>query len=79
VDSLSYWRDSLGGAAWFAVHREGEIELVATADALATPAVEARTDFRETATLTPVRQCLPSRPNVPCRHPAKIILTDVRR
>ncbi|MEV6793807.1 helix-turn-helix domain-containing protein [Streptomyces sp. NPDC051320] len=58
VDSLTYWRDSLGVAVYFAVYRDGEIELVAIADTPATPAVEEWADFRETGHAHAVGQCL---------------------
>lgn len=58
ADSLTCWRDALGVAVYFAVYREGEIELVAVADTPATPAVEEWADFRETGHAHALGQCL---------------------
>ncbi|MFD3352365.1 helix-turn-helix domain-containing protein [Streptomyces fradiae] len=46
-DSLARWRDVIGAPVCFAVYRDGEIELVAVSDHLATTAAPARGDRAE--------------------------------
>ncbi|MCX4549508.1 IclR family transcriptional regulator [Streptomyces sp. NBC_01500] len=58
VDSLTHWRDALGVPVYFAVYRQGEIELVAVSDTPAAPAVEEWADFRETGHAHALGQCL---------------------
>ncbi|MBT2367195.1 helix-turn-helix domain-containing protein [Streptomyces sp. ISL-10] len=60
-DSLTHWRDAIGVAVYFAVYREGEIELVAVADAPYAPAVREWADFPETGHAHAIGQCLLSR------------------
>ncbi|MGW4850019.1 IclR family transcriptional regulator [Streptomyces sp. NPDC004288] len=57
-DSLARWRDEIGVPVYFALYREGEIELVAVADTPSAPAVEEWADFRETAHAHAIGQCL---------------------
>ncbi|MCH0538806.1 helix-turn-helix domain-containing protein [Streptomyces sp. MUM 203J] len=57
-DSLAEWRDAIGVPVYFAVYRDGEIELVAVSDTPAAPAVEAWADFRETGHAHAIGQCL---------------------
>ena len=57
-DSLAHWRDAIGVPVYFAVYREGEIELVGVADTPGTPAVEEWADFRETGHAHAIGQCL---------------------
>ncbi|MFF8843521.1 IclR family transcriptional regulator [Streptomyces sp. NPDC015127] len=57
-DSLTHWRDAIGVAVYFAVYREGEIELVAVADSPYAPAVHEWADFRETGHAHAIGQCL---------------------
>ncbi|MFB7936918.1 IclR family transcriptional regulator [Streptomyces sp. NPDC056049] len=57
-DSLAHWRDEIGVPIYFAVYREGEIELVAVADTPNSPAVEEWADFRETGHAHAIGQCL---------------------
>lgn len=57
-DSLERWRDVIGVPVYFAVYREGEIELVAVADTPNAPAVEEWADFRETGHAHALGQCL---------------------
>ncbi|WP_411158466.1 IclR family transcriptional regulator [Streptomyces sp. CBMA291] len=57
-DSLARWRDEIGVPVYFAVYAEGEIEVVAVADAPSSPAVEEWADFRETAHAHAIGQCL---------------------
>lgn len=57
-DSLARWRDEIGVPVYFAIYREGEIELVAVADTPAAPAVAEWADFRETGHAHAIGQCL---------------------
>ncbi|WP_418961421.1 IclR family transcriptional regulator [Streptomyces tritici] len=57
-DSLAVWRDAIGVPVYFALYREGEIELVAVADTPAAPAVDEWADFRETGHAHALGQCL---------------------
>lgn len=56
--SLARWRDTIGAPVYFALYREGEIELVSVADTPAIPAVEEWADFRETGHAHAIGQCL---------------------
>ncbi|MFF2849956.1 IclR family transcriptional regulator [Streptomyces sp. NPDC058001] len=57
-DALAHWRDALGVPVYFAVYREGEIEVVAIADTPTNPAVHEWADFRETGHAHAIGQCL---------------------
>ncbi|MEU7702163.1 MULTISPECIES: IclR family transcriptional regulator [unclassified Streptomyces] len=78
-DSLARWRDAIGVPVYFAVYREGEIELVAVADTPSAPAVEEWADFRETAHAHAIGQCLLSQLDLKSRqdhldrHPVEAI------
>ncbi|GGT21538.1 IclR family transcriptional regulator [Streptomyces purpureus] len=78
-DSLSHWRDAIGVPVYFAIYREGEIELVAVADTPAAPAVDEWADFRETGHAHAIGQCLlsqldeKSRQDHLDRHPVEAI------
>ncbi|MEU2116606.1 helix-turn-helix domain-containing protein [Streptomyces sp. NPDC016459] len=78
-DSLARWRDEIGVPVYFALYREGEIELVAVADTPAAPAVEEWADFRQTAHAHAIGQCLLSQLDVKSRqdhldrHPVEAI------
>ncbi|MFD7338562.1 IclR family transcriptional regulator [Streptomyces violascens] len=58
TNSLGRWRDSIGVPVYFAVYREGEIEIAGVADAPSAPAVEEWADFRETGHAHAIGQCL---------------------
>ncbi|QNP64173.1 IclR family transcriptional regulator [Streptomyces genisteinicus] len=58
ADSLTHWRDAIGVPVYFAVYREGEIELVAVSDTPSSPAVHEWADFRETGHAHAIGQCL---------------------
>ncbi|MFJ9039819.1 IclR family transcriptional regulator [Streptomyces sp. NPDC102406] len=58
TDALRRWRDALGVPVYFAIYRDGEIEIVAVADSPASPAVEEWADFRETGHAHAIGQCL---------------------
>ncbi|MGW6543019.1 IclR family transcriptional regulator [Streptomyces massasporeus] len=58
VDALAHWRDVLGVPVYYAVYREGEIEVMCVSDSPATPAVEEWADFRETGHAHAIGQCL---------------------
>lgn len=57
-EALAHWRDSIGVPVYFAMYREGEIEVVAVADTPGNPAVEEWADFRETGHAHAIGQCL---------------------
>ncbi|NED89300.1 helix-turn-helix domain-containing protein [Streptomyces sp. SID11233] len=58
TQSLDRWRDIIGAPVYCAVYRDGEIELVAVADAPATPAVDEWAAFQETGHAHAIGQCL---------------------
>jgi DNA-binding IclR family transcriptional regulator len=58
VDSLARFRDVVGAPVYFAVYREGEVELVGVSDTPAQRACEEWADFRETAHAHAIGQCL---------------------
>ncbi|MFB0625763.1 IclR family transcriptional regulator [Streptomyces sp. AB3(2024)] len=58
LDSLSHFRDVVGAPVYFAVYREGEIEVVGVSDTPARPACEEWADFRETGHAHAIGQCL---------------------
>ncbi|CAM5307699.1 transcriptional regulator [Streptomyces narbonensis] len=66
-DSLARWRDEIGVPVYFALYREGEIELVAVADTPSAPAVEEWADFRETGHAHAIGQCLLSQLDLKAR------------
>ncbi|MFB7586615.1 IclR family transcriptional regulator [Streptomyces sp. NPDC056169] len=78
-DSLARWRDEIGVPVYFALYREGEIELVAVADTPSAPAVEEWADFRETGHAHAIGQCLLSQLDLKARqdhldrHPVEAI------
>ncbi|MFG2652658.1 IclR family transcriptional regulator [Streptomyces sp. NPDC048436] len=57
-EALAHWRDTIGVPVYFAVYREGEIEVVAVADTPGNPAVTEWADFRETGHAHAIGQCL---------------------
>ncbi|MFG3496048.1 IclR family transcriptional regulator [Streptomyces sp. NPDC047928] len=57
-DSLAQWRDEIGVPVYFAVYRDGEIELVAVSDTPTAPAVDEWADFRRTGHAHAIGQCL---------------------
>ncbi|MCX5387604.1 IclR family transcriptional regulator [Streptomyces sp. NBC_00083] len=79
ADSLARWRDTIGAPVYFAVYREGEIEIAGVADTPTAPAVEEWADFRETAHAHAIGQCLLSqldhrtREDYLDRHPVEAI------
>ncbi|MFD8223777.1 IclR family transcriptional regulator [Streptomyces massasporeus] len=58
VDALAHWRDVLGVPVYYAVYREGEIEVMCVSESPGTPAVEEWADFRETGHAHAIGQCL---------------------
>ncbi|MFD3719410.1 IclR family transcriptional regulator [Streptomyces sp. NPDC058674] len=58
LDSLAHFRDAVGAPVYFAVYREGEIEVVGVSDTPDSQACEEWADFRETAHAHAVGQCL---------------------
>ncbi|MFF4208909.1 IclR family transcriptional regulator [Streptomyces sp. NPDC001796] len=57
-DALAQWRDSIGVPVYYAVYREGEIDVLGVADTPGNPAVEEWADFRETGYAHAIGQCL---------------------
>ncbi|MEV6198472.1 helix-turn-helix domain-containing protein [Streptomyces sp. NPDC051771] len=78
-DSLAHWRDEIGVPVYFAIYRDGEIELVSVADTPNSPAVEEWADFRETGHAHAIGQCLLSQLDLKSRqdhldrHPVEAI------
>lgn len=58
VDALARWRDAVGAPVYYAVYREGEIDLVCVSDTPGNPAVQEWADFRETGHAHAIGQCL---------------------
>ncbi|MEU9333035.1 IclR family transcriptional regulator C-terminal domain-containing protein [Streptomyces sp. NPDC048290] len=58
VDALAHWRDSVGAPVYYAVYREGEIEINCVSDTPGNPAVQEWADFRETGHAHAVGKCL---------------------
>ncbi|MEU9797683.1 helix-turn-helix domain-containing protein [Streptomyces sp. NPDC051000] len=58
LDSLAHFREAVGAPVYFAVFREGEIEVVGVSDTQASPACEEWADFRETGHAHAIGQCL---------------------
>ncbi|MFD7685831.1 IclR family transcriptional regulator [Streptomyces sp. NPDC059781] len=58
ADTLARWRDAIGAPVYYAVYREGEIDVVCVSDTPAHPAVEEWADFRETGHAHAIGQCL---------------------
>ncbi|MGW4730078.1 IclR family transcriptional regulator [Streptomyces shenzhenensis] len=55
---LAHWRDAIGAPVYYAVYREGEIDVMCVSDTPGNPAVEEWADFRETGHAHAVGQCL---------------------
>ncbi|MYR62150.1 helix-turn-helix domain-containing protein [Streptomyces sp. SID625] len=58
VDSLAQWRDLIGVPVYYAMYRDGEIDVVCVSDTSANPAVQEWADFRETGHAHAIGQCL---------------------
>ncbi|MFJ9905378.1 IclR family transcriptional regulator [Streptomyces sp. NPDC101152] len=58
VDALARWRDAIGVPVYYAVYRDGEIEVMCVSDTPGNPAVEEWADFRETGHAHAIGQCL---------------------
>lgn len=58
AESIEHCRDLIGAPVYFAIYRDGEIEIVAVADNPAAPAVAEWADFRETGYAHAIGQCL---------------------
>ncbi|MEV7078562.1 IclR family transcriptional regulator C-terminal domain-containing protein [Streptomyces sp. NPDC093516] len=58
ADALARWRDALGVPVYYAVYREGEIEVMCVSDTPGNPAVEEWAGFRETGHAHAIGQCL---------------------
>ncbi|MFG2636120.1 IclR family transcriptional regulator [Streptomyces sp. NPDC048362] len=58
ADTLAHWRDSLGVPVYYALYRDGEIEVVCVSESPEAPAVEEWAVFRETGHAHAIGQCL---------------------
>lgn len=58
ADALAQCRDAIGVPVYYALYREGEIEVMCVSDTPGNPAVEEWADFRETAHAHAIGQCL---------------------
>ncbi|MEV6834441.1 IclR family transcriptional regulator C-terminal domain-containing protein [Streptomyces sp. NPDC051133] len=58
ADTLAQWRDSIGVPVYYAMYRDGEIEVMCVSDSREAPAVEEWADFRETGHAHAIGQCL---------------------
>ena len=58
ADTLAHWRDAIGVPVYYAMYRDGEIEVMCVSDTPGNPAVEEWADFRETAHAHAIGQCL---------------------
>ncbi|MCH0569349.1 helix-turn-helix domain-containing protein [Streptomyces sp. MUM 136J] len=58
AEALAHWRDSIGVPVYYALYREGEIEVMCVSDTPGNPAVEEWADFRETGHAHAIGQCL---------------------
>lgn len=58
ADALASWRDAIGVPVYYAMYREGEIEIMCVSDTPGNPAVEEWADFRETGHAHAIGQCL---------------------
>ncbi|MET9253673.1 IclR family transcriptional regulator C-terminal domain-containing protein [Streptomyces sp. NPDC003717] len=58
ADAMAHWRDAIGAPVYFAVYREGEIDVVCVSDSSGSPAAVEWADFRETGHAHAVGQCL---------------------
>ncbi|MCW5250029.1 IclR family transcriptional regulator [Streptomyces sp. SHP 1-2] len=61
AEMLARWRDAIGVPVYYAVYRDGEIDVVCVSETPARPAVAERADFRETGHAHAIGQCLLSR------------------
>ncbi|MER5211389.1 helix-turn-helix domain-containing protein [Streptomyces sp. NPDC002838] len=58
ADTLACWRDAIGVPVYYAMYRDGEIEVMCVSDSPGNPAVEEWADFRETGHAHAIGQCL---------------------
>ncbi|GAB2442397.1 IclR family transcriptional regulator C-terminal domain-containing protein [Streptomyces incanus] len=58
VAALARWRDAIRAPVYYAVYREGEIDLVCVSDTPGNPAVQEWADFRATGHAHAIGQCL---------------------
>ncbi|MFF1403107.1 IclR family transcriptional regulator [Streptomyces sp. NPDC058294] len=58
ADMLAHWRDSIGVPVYYAMYRDGEIDVMCVSDSREAPAVEEWADFRETGHAHAIGQCL---------------------
>lgn len=58
ADTLAHWRDSIGVPVYYAMYRDGEIEVMCVSESPEAPAVEEWADFRETGHAHAIGQCL---------------------
>ncbi|WP_371273067.1 IclR family transcriptional regulator [Streptomyces sp. MUSC 14] len=57
-ETLAHWRDVIGVPVYYAMYRDGEIEVMCVSDSPEVPAVEEWADFRATGHAHAIGQCL---------------------
>nr|WP_269809347.1 helix-turn-helix domain-containing protein [Streptomyces triticisoli] len=58
VEAMARWRDAIGAPVYYAMYRDGEIEIMCVSASATNPAVEEWADFRETGHAHAIGQCL---------------------
>ncbi len=58
AETLAHWRDSIGVPVYYAMYRDGEIQVLCVSDSRQAPAVQEWADFRETGHAHAIGQCL---------------------
>ncbi|MGW2636473.1 IclR family transcriptional regulator [Streptomyces sp. NPDC001348] len=58
ADALAHCRDAIGVPVYYAMYREGDVEVMCVSDTPGNPAVEEWADFRETGHAHAIGQCL---------------------
>nr|WP_225881974.1 IclR family transcriptional regulator C-terminal domain-containing protein [Streptomyces aureocirculatus] len=85
AETLAHWCELIGVPVYFAIYRDGEIEVVSVADTVGSPAVEEWADFRETGHAHAIGQCLlgqlddEARRNHLDRHPVRSLTPNTVR
>ncbi|MCZ9340684.1 IclR family transcriptional regulator C-terminal domain-containing protein, partial [Streptomyces sp. TRM76130] len=67
AEALAGLSETIGAPVYYAMYRDGEVDIVCVADTPAAPAVEEWVDFRETAHAHAIGQCLLAQLDVEAR------------
>nr|WP_320780670.1 helix-turn-helix domain-containing protein [Streptomyces sp. CRN 30] len=67
ADALAHCSDAIGVPVYYAMYRDGEVDVVCVADTPGAPAVEEWADFRTTAHAHAIGQCLLAQLDEPAR------------